>query len=118
MRYEVKKITKMIDEVTNYFLFNYRCKTKIEVIPEKSGYTINFFFEGLELEEKEMKKLLEIMGSGRDTSLANYYWQLTGEIENDNELYLIAMMCDDVKIEQQKKGLSIMLSRKSLDVKK
>ncbi|HDT11785.1 MAG TPA: hypothetical protein ENN58_03510 [bacterium] len=118
MRYEIKKITKMIDEVTNYFLFNYRCNIKIDVIRSKDEYVIGFLFDKLHLDEKELKRLSVMMKPGRDPSLTNYYWQLTGEIEDDNELSLVAMMCDDVKIKQLDDGLSFTLIRKIIDSKK
>jgi hypothetical protein len=117
MRYEIKKITKMIDEVTNYFLYNYKCKTVIDVIPRKEEHEVRFFFENLTLDEREMKRLKTTMKPGRDPSLTNYYWQLTGEIENDNELSLVSMMCDDVRIDQQNEGLELVLIRKMTDVR-
>jgi hypothetical protein len=117
MRYEIKKITKMIDEVTNYFLYNFECETKIHVFSEEDAHVIKFFFHGVQLDGKEQKRLRNIMQPGRDPSLTNYYWQLTGEIESDNELSLVAMMCDEVTMEQLKEGFSLVMTRKRIDAK-
>ncbi len=117
MRYEIKKITKMIDEVTNYFLYTYECETEISVVPKEDEYVISFFFKGLTPDEKDLKRLKNTMKAGRDPALTNYYWQLTGEIESGNELSLVAMMCDDVIFDQRNDGLSLVLVRKFIDVK-
>lgn len=111
MRDEIKKITKMIDEVTTFFLHKYKCPTRIEVIPQKNAHEIRFHFEGVKPDQKTMDKLKKKMDANRDPSLTSYYWQLTGEIESSDELNLIAMMSDDVRFEQREDGLELTLIR-------
>ncbi len=114
MRDEIKKITKMIDEVTTFFLHKYKCETLIHILSGKNEHEIRFLFKGLTLDEKTMAKLTKKMKAGRDPSLTSYYWQLTGEMESSDELNLIGMMCDDVQFEQREDGLALTLRRQLL----
>lgn len=112
MRDEIKKTTKMIDEVTTFFLHKYKCETHIHIVSGKKEHEIRFLFKDLKLDEKTMAKLVKKIKADRDPSLTSYYWQLTGEIEGSDELSLIGMMCDDVQFEQREDGLALTLRRK------
>ncbi|MFO7736252.1 MAG: hypothetical protein R6W70_08595 [bacterium] len=111
MSHKIKKISKIIDEVTTYFLYRYNCEIEIKIRPGKDAFYIKFFFKKLILDKKEIEELNDLMKKGRDPSLTSYYWQLTGEVENNSELSLIGMMCDDVSIDQTEDGLRLNLVR-------
>ncbi len=112
MSNETKKITKIIDEITNFFLLKYKCEILIHLIPRQEEHEIKLLLKGVHPDEKELKTLRDLFESERDPSLSSYYWQLTGEVEDDNELAVVAMMCDTIKLERSDDGLAVTLIRK------
>jgi hypothetical protein len=112
MRYEVKKIAKIVDEVITFFLFNYAEEASVELKCREDVSFIKFKFSPVELDEKEFKKLEKKFSAERQPELENYYWQLAGETEDENEISLVAMMCDTCKMSLSGKTLEIELTRK------
>ncbi|HSW61333.1 MAG TPA: hypothetical protein VLJ60_11065 [bacterium] len=115
MRYEVKKITKMIDEVLTFFIYNYNSCAKVDLICQADGYRIGFDFPGLQITDDEFNRIKKLLKAKRDPSLANYYWQLTGEIEDDAELYLVAIMADKIDVKKDETGVKLIVYRKKID---
>lgn len=112
MSNETKKITKMIDEITNFFLLKYKCEIIIHLIPREGEHEIKFLLKGVHPDDKEFNALQDLLDSERDPSLSSYYWQLAGEVEDGNELAVVAMMCDTIKPERSDDGLVVTLIRK------
>ncbi|HNZ54373.1 MAG TPA: hypothetical protein PLD55_02380 [bacterium] len=115
MRYEVKKITKMIDEVLTFFIYNYNSCAKVDLMCQADGYKIAFEFPGLQISDEEIARIKKLLKAKRDPSLANYYWQLTGEVEDDCELPLVAIMADKVDIKKDETGVQLVIYRKKLE---
>ncbi|MDX9805495.1 MAG: hypothetical protein RBT87_06660 [bacterium] len=115
MRYEVKKITKMIDEVLTFFIYSYNSCAKVDLICQEDGYRIGFDFPGLIISDEELNRIKKLLKAKRDPSLTNYYWQLTGEIEDDAELYLVALMADKIDIKKDETGVKLIIYRKKLE---
>jgi hypothetical protein len=115
MRYEVKKITKMIDEVLTFFIYNYNSCAKVDLMCQIDGYQIKFEFPGLQISDEELSRIKKLLKAKRDPSLTNYYWQLTGEIEDDCELPLVALMADHTEIIQNESGVMLTILRKKIN---
>lgn len=112
MTYEVKKIAKIVDEVLTFFMYNYEAEALIDIkCRDKTAY-MNFKFTPVTIDETEFEKLLKRFSSKRQSELENYYWQLAGETEEDNEISLVAMMCDTCEMRRQGDTLEISLTRK------
>lgn len=113
MRHEVKKITKIIDEIMTYCLFNYDAMlADLSVNRNSDAWRLEFIFTGIELSPDELSALQKKLKNRRNHELEDYYWQLTGEIEDSNELELVAMMSDEVAISYEESKLTIELVRK------
>lgn len=113
MRYEVKKIAKIVDEVITFFMFNYATEASVELKCGEDVSYIKFKFSPVEMDTEEFEKLKTKFSAERQPELENYYWQLTGETEDENEISLVAMMCDTCEMSLSGKILEIELTRKS-----
>lgn len=112
MMYEIKKIAKIVDEVMTYFMFNYNCEALIEVKRSDHTAIMKFKFEPVRMENDEFEKLQKRFCSVRQPELESYYWQLAGETEEDNEISLVAMMCDNCEMKLSGTVLEMELIRK------
>ncbi len=112
MRHEPQKIGKIVDEILTYFLHNYRAEMTIRVTPEADRYEMHFRFDNVAISDEEFEKLDKLLVVKRQPELEDYYWQLAGEIEVGNELMLIGMMCDELRLSRHGAGITLDLVRK------
>ena len=112
MKHERKKISKIVDEVLTYFLHHYNSRAEIAVIPEPHQYTMRFRFEGVDMDDEHFDALYKRLIVERQPELEDYYWQLAGEIEDNNELMLIAMMCDTIEMQRDGNAITLEAVRK------
>ncbi len=114
MKHELKKVLKIADEVMTVCMYKYEpTKTYFTTEKCKSGYELLFRFENVDVSEQEIKELRDKLSAERNPELEDYYWQLAGEVENSNELYLVALMSDLSEVCYDEQVLSIHLSRKA-----
>jgi len=113
MSHDIKKISKIIDEILTYFMYTYHAKhAEVSMDQLETAYHISFFFQNITVPEKELEMLRKNLGIKRNAELEDYYWQLTGESEDSNELSLVAMMTDSVDITYIDHTLTIEIIRK------
>jgi hypothetical protein len=114
MKHEIKKISKIIDEITTCFMHHFRA-TRFELVMNRSdsAFELTFVFKGIEITPDALKKLRAQLIANRNPELENYYWQLTGELEDSNELALVCMMTDHIEIDYKDGNLFLKLRRKT-----
>ena len=112
MKHEAKKISKMVDELVTYFLHHYNAPTEISIIPEPRRYTIKLVFSKVDMSEADFNALNKRLVVKRQPELEDYYWQLTGEVEDANEMLLVAMMCDSIDLTRDGDTIRLTLVRK------
>ena len=113
MKHEQKKISKIVDEVLTYFLYHFNAESRIEVFPEEGRYRMRFRFSKLEISDLQYEELKAGLVVKRQPELEDYYWQLTGEIEESNEMMLIGMMCDSIELRRDGDSIQLELVRKT-----
>ena len=112
MKHDLKKIMKIVDEVTTYCMYHYKAsRADISIERAAAHYAMRFRFSDLTLPDKALDKLREGLADDRNPELEDYYWQLAGEVENSNELALVALMTDEAEISSQGNNLEITLVR-------
>ncbi len=74
---------------------------------------MSFLFHDVEISVDELEAMKKKLKVKRNAELENYYWQLTGEIENSSELALVAMMSDSITVERRDDALEISIIRKA-----
>jgi hypothetical protein len=112
MRHEAHKIGKIVDEIVTYFLHGYGAETTMRVTPKADRYEMHFRFDNVSISEEEFAELDKLLVVKRQPELEDYYWQLAGEIDTGNELMLIGMMCDELKLSRDGTTVSLDLVRK------
>ena len=113
MKHEVKKITKIIDEILTFCVYNMDPR-RSEMVLEKTdnAFTVVHTFYDVSISAEELAEIRRQLGTKRNHELEDYYWQLTGEIENSSELDLVGMMSDEAVVEYENEKLIISLIRK------
>ncbi len=112
MKHEAKKIAKIVDEILTYFLFNYNARSEIRVEPAPGEYRITFTCFGVDMSDAEFAALSDRLVVKRQPELEDYYWQLTGETDDSNEMSIVAMMCDSIDIARDGTTITLTMVRK------
>jgi hypothetical protein len=112
MKHEPKKISKIVDEILTYFLFHFDAKSEITIVPETDHYWMLFRFTDVSISDEQFDALDKRLVVKRQPELEEYYWQLTGEIEDSNELMLVAMMCDSIEMKREGNTITLELLRR------
>ena len=113
MKHELKKVLKIADEVMTVCMYKFDpAKAYFSTEKHESGYELFFRFESDKVSDKDLDDLRDKLSAERNPELEDYYWQLAGEVENSNELYLVALMSDLSEVCYDGNVLAIHLSRK------
>ena len=111
MRYENKKLSKMVDELSTYCLERNVHKIKIELTNQPDRFLIELYAEGVKMTASELQNLKNILSSHREVEMEEYYWSLAGQGHQSEELGLVASMTDSAEIDLSETNLSIQLGR-------
>lgn len=111
MRTNIKKVTKIVDELTSYILLKRGSNISINIMENEGKYVIKFFAENIMLSKSDVSDIKEALGTPRQKDMEEYYWQLGGLNQPEGELELIGMMTDDFSISYENNKLSLELIR-------
>lgn len=111
MKHEVKKVAKIVDEMLTYFMVNYEAAAVVRVQRTAEGFRLHFSFRPVAIEDAELERLRRRLGAQRQPELEDYYWQLAGQAEGNNEIRLVAMMCDTGIVRRRGEGITVTLTR-------
>jgi hypothetical protein len=108
----IKKTTKIMDEVTSFFMANGSTEISIKV-SNKGNYTsVTFEVEDSKLSIGELDEIEDSLSIPRQEDVEEYYWQLNGADETESEFDLIGMMIDSYTLEVSGSKLRLELFRK------
>lgn len=113
---EIKKVSKLVDEITTFYLENKANNVKVKVRVREEGYYIETSAEHLDIPKKELKKIEEnINTQNREKEMEEYYWKLAGIGPSSEKLSLVAIMVDTagITLDEEKDIVYINLFRKS-----
>lgn len=103
---EKKKIGKMIDEVTTFFLKKGHYKLRIDLDYTKKFMVLRIHIPNLSANESEM--ITKCFSQKRDLTMEEYGWELMGESETSSELNLVGMCIDSFSFEDAEDGITIL----------
>jgi hypothetical protein len=112
MKHDVKKIAKIADEVLTFCLLHKSDRTTMNVIHKEDRFVIEIEAFHIDITNEKVSRIEEYLNVHRQDEVAEYYWQLAGEIDDENELSLVGMMTDDYSLEYMEDSLKISLVRK------
>lgn len=111
MRHETKKISRIVDELTTLFLKQDTDEVEFKIKKEAHQTTIDFVGYRTHCDDAYIKRLREILNVQRQWEIEEYYWQLTGETDYDEELTLVGAMIDDAIVEKRDGNIYMKLIR-------
>lgn len=114
---QIKKISKLIDEMTTFYLENDANNITFGIRVRKEGVYIESSAEHINLTEEELRKIEEnINTQNREAEMEEYYWKLAGEGPSSEKLSLVAIMVDTagVSIDRENDRVYINLFRKTV----
>lgn len=94
MRFEKKKLAKLIDEIASYCLSKGACSLTIDLKTEEDRHLIHVEAKGVSISARELKQVQEHISSHREVEMEEYYWSLVGDSVTQDELTLVASMTD------------------------
>lgn len=112
MRHEIKKICKIVDELTTLLLREDTNEVdfKIKKTPDQTTIIITDY--NTKYTETEIKEFEECFNVQRQHEFEEYYWQLVGESDQGTELTVIGAMIDEAIVELRNDNLYMELIRR------
>lgn len=111
MKYEIQKITRIIDVIVDFYMSHQAKNLDMSLDDTGDKYILNFESENIVCSEKTANGLNKLLSAGRQPEVEEMYWQLgSNDVEGD-EINLVGMMIDEVKIDYNCPHLKIMLVR-------
>lgn len=98
-QHEVKKISKIIDELITFFFLKKTNKMNIEIEDLKDHYEITIVNDCCDFTPEKIEIMKSLFNVQRQREVEEYYWRLAGETDYESELSLVGIMIDDAKIE-------------------
>lgn len=111
MRHNKKRLSKIIDELINYFFKIGSKNIHIDVLDEKKQYIITFTCDTKKIKEEDINLLVKCLNTDKSEEMEEYYWELTGECDTDSELSIVGMMIDDFEISINNQHMELILYR-------
>lgn len=111
MQHQVKKLTRIVDEILTMFMLN--GAEEIDVKMKKEGKKIFIYFTmyNCPFDDDYLQELEDNLNIQRQAEVEGYYWQLTGENDLGEELFLVGAMIDQAFIEKRDGHLYLKLVR-------
>jgi len=112
MRHEMKKIGRIIDELTTLFLNEDTNEIDLKILTNKAETIITLKDYQTRYKPDEIKRLESLLNQQRQREIEEYYWQLAGETDEGDELVLVSAMIDEAKLELEDGNLIMTLIRR------
>lgn len=111
MRFEKKKLAKMIDELSSYCLNKGATSLTINLESKEDRHLIELEARGVHIPDKEFLNMKSNISSHREVEMEEYCWALAGDSLTQDELCLVASMTDQAEASLTEDRLSIRLVR-------
>ncbi|MGX8796577.1 hypothetical protein ACR6HW_10950 [Fusibacter sp. JL298sf-3] len=111
MRHEVKKICRIVDELTTLFLRDDTNEVDFKIKRTKDSSMITIIDYDTHFNAADIAHLEEMLSGQRQAEIEEYYWQLAGETDEGDELTLVSAMIDEAVVEKKDGNLYVKLVR-------
>lgn len=112
MKHNKKRIMKIVDEITTHLYWIGAKDINIRIQEVDDKFKITFKSDYLPEKKKKIKKLIDALKRcDKQQEMEEYYWELVGDCDIDNELSLIGMMVDEAELEIEEDHLELILIR-------
>lgn len=100
MQSEIKKITRIIDEMTYLLMKKGSVDMEVKVKRDIDSTTIYIVDYNTKYSEEDTYELNEILNIQRQCEIEGYYWELVGEDNDGDELFLVGSMIDNAEVKK------------------
>lgn len=114
MQHEVKKLTLIANELTTLMLLNGAEEVDVKIKRNGNTAEITLIHRNCDYSEDFMDKLQYSLSTQRQCEVEGYYWQLCGDDDSGDELFLVGAMVDEATAEIIDGDLKIHLVRKDM----
>lgn len=111
MQSEIKKITRIIDEITYLIMKKGSEDMEVRVKRDTDSTTIYIVDYNTKYSEEDIHELNEILNIQRQCEIEGYYWELVGEDNDGDELFLVGSMIDNAEVQKIGNHLYIKMVR-------
>lgn len=111
MKHETKKISRIVDELLTLFLKKNIEEVNFKIKKQQDQTMIEIITGECPFEEEYIKQLQQTLNIRRQWEIEEYYWQLTGETDCDDEISLVGVMIDEAVVEKRGDKLYMQLLR-------
>lgn len=111
MKHIKKRIAKIVDELVTYFFSMGGTDISINVKEEKGFFKIILATNYLKKDEEKINKLIKYLKCAKQEEMEEYYWELTGDSDVDEELILVGMMTDEAELDIEEDKIEVKLIR-------
>lgn len=111
MKFKFEKNLKIINELMTYFHKLGCDDINVNMHTENNSTVFFLWGETPNLNDENLNILVNALNTQRQHEIEEYYWNLLGEYETDNQLSIIGMMTDNSEITFYENILKIKLYR-------
>lgn len=114
MGHEVKKITLITNELVTMMLLNGANEVEVKIKRDGAVTEIDLVHSNCDYTEEFLDKLKYSLSTQRQCEVEGYYWQLCGDDDSGDELFLVGAMVDEADVEVKDGALKIHLIRRNM----
>ncbi len=111
MQNEVKKITKLVDEVTSLLMRSGSNDISVYIKRNSELSTITIIDYNSTYPDDEIASLYDVLNIQRQYEVEEFYWELMGDDSHEDELFLVGSMVDKATVNKIDKDLHIVMYR-------
>ncbi len=111
MNHETKKIALIVDEVLTMLLVDGSEKINFDISIKNDRAEINIIQYDTRYNDEYLEIIRNRLDAPRQHEIEEYYWQLTGENETEDELFIVGALIDESTLKKENGNLYINLVR-------
>lgn len=111
MQSEIKKITRIINEMTYVLMKKGSIDLEVKVKKNKDLSTIYIVDYNTKYSDEDICELNEVLNIQRQCEVEGYYWELVGEDNDGDELFIVGSMIDNAEVKKIGDNLYIKMDR-------
>ena len=111
MKYEMQKITRIVDVIIDFYMSHSAKKINMSIEDMQDKYILIFEADEIVCSNKTANDLNRLLSIDRQREVEEVYWQLGSNDVEGEEINLVGMMVDEVKIDYNCPSLKIQLVR-------
>jgi len=108
---EVKKITRLVDEVTSLLMRSGSNDINVRIKRDSELSTITIIDYNSAYPDDEISSLNDVLNIQRQCEVEEFYWELMGDDSHEDELFLVGSMVDKATVNKIDKDLHIVMYR-------